>query len=89
MKVCETVIITDSSRTNISVGTPSRLVDLLKEDAISTRNLQRLVIDASYIDQKKRGVLDIQEVFLPLLDLLLKTGLKERLAEGKTKILVY
>ena len=41
------------------MGTPDRLAALLEDGALSTENLKQVVIDVSYIDQKKRGVLDM------------------------------
>lgn len=49
-------------RIDFGVGTPDRLFALLEEKALSTANLKRVVIDVSYIDQKKRGILDMREL---------------------------
>ena len=38
--------------------------------------LERIVVDMSYIDQKKRGILDMKETFEPLVQLLTRTDLK-------------
>ena len=54
------------------MGTPDRLVALLEEKALSTENLECVVIDASYIDQKKRGILDMKELHESLIKLLLR-----------------
>jgi len=62
------------------VGTPDRLVALLDEKALSTANLKRVVVDVSYIDQKKRGILDMKELHESLIKLLLR---KELIGEGK------
>jgi hypothetical protein len=59
-------------RIDFGVGTPERLSALLDEDALSTANLRRIVIDVSYIDQKKRGILDMRELHEALLKLLLR-----------------
>lgn len=45
---------------------------LLDQDALSTANLKQIVIDCSYIDQKKRGILDMKELHGPLIQLLLR-----------------
>lgn len=67
-------------RIDYGVGTPDRLSALLDEKALSTENLKRVVIDVSYIDQKKRGILDMKDLHEALIKLLLRT---EFLGEGK------
>lgn len=62
------------------MGTPDRLSALLDQDALSTKNLERVVVDVSYIDQKKRGILDMKELHEPLLRLLLR---KEFVGDGE------
>ena len=37
---------------------------------LKTEKLERIVIDGSHIDQKKRGIFDMKEVYAPLLKLL-------------------
>lgn len=67
-------------RVDYGVGTPDRLSALLEEKALSTENLKRVVIDVSYIDQKKRGILDMKDLHEALIKLLLR---KEFLGEDK------
>lgn len=62
------------------MGTPDRLTALLDETALSTANLKRIVVDVSYIDQKKRGILDMKDLHEALLKFLLR---KEFVGEGK------
>lgn len=62
------------------MGTPDRLAALLEDGALSTENLKQVVIDVSYIDQKKRGVLDMKELHESLIKLLLR---KEFVGDGK------
>ncbi len=38
--------------------------------------LKRIVVDCSYIDQKKRGILDMRETQEPLMQLLNRSELK-------------
>lgn len=47
-------------------------------DALSLENLRRIVVDASHIDQKKRGILDMRETMMPLARLLSRAELKEK-----------
>jgi protein CMS1 len=59
-------------RVDYGVGTPDRLCALLDEKALSTANLKRVVVDVSYIDQKKRGILDMKDLHEALIKLLLR-----------------
>lgn len=54
------------------------MIDLLENEALSTAKLRRIVIDASHIDQKKRGILDMRETMMPLVQLLTRKELKEK-----------
>ena len=65
-------------RINIGVGTPQRIHDLLDEGALSVKHLKRIVVDASHVDQKKRGILDMRETQIPLVRLLSRPKFKER-----------
>jgi protein CMS1 len=65
-------ILVNARRIDFGVGTPERLSALLDQKALSTANLKQVVIDCSYIDQKKRGILDMKELHDPLIKLLLR-----------------
>jgi protein CMS1 len=54
----------------------------LEEKALSTANLKQVVIVVSYIDQKKRGILDMKELHESLIKLLLR---KNFLGEAKER----
>ena len=52
--------------------------------------LERIVIDGSHIDQKQRGIFDMKETHMPLLKLLTRPELRDRLGSKKgVKILVF
>jgi protein CMS1 len=51
---------------------------LLNPGALSTKDLERVVIDASHIDQKKRGILDMKDTALQLIQFLTQPDLKEK-----------
>ena len=53
---------------------------LLEDGALSTTNLKQVVVDVSYIDQKKLGILDMKQLHEPLIKFLLK---KEFVGEDK------
>ena len=81
--------ITNARRIGIGVGTPARIQDLIKAEALKTSNLKRIVIDGSHIDQKKRSIFDMKEIFVPLLDLLSRKKLKGKYEDGTLQILVF
>ncbi|KIW03904.1 uncharacterized protein PV09_04747 [Verruconis gallopava] len=79
------------TRISLGVGTPQRIHDLLEDGALSAKHLKRIIIDASYIDQKKRGILDMKETEIPLVKLLTRKDLRERYedATSPVKLLFY
>ncbi|KAL9068191.1 MAG: hypothetical protein Q9157_006581 [Trypethelium eluteriae] len=80
-----------TTRIGIGIGTPQRLIDLLDNGALSSKNLERIVIDASHINQKKRGIFDMKETEIPLTQLLLRKELKSRYSsvEGRISLLFF
>ncbi|KAF1975592.1 hypothetical protein BU23DRAFT_503563 [Bimuria novae-zelandiae CBS 107.79] len=72
MKVAEQVEHLKKNKIDFGVGTPDRLSVLLDQNALSTVNLKTVVVDVSYIDQKKRGILDMKDLHEPLIKLLLR-----------------
>ena len=46
--------------------------------ALSLENIERLVVDASHIDQKKRGVMDMKDTLMPLARWLSRKEFKDR-----------
>jgi len=73
----------------IGGGTPSRMKDLIENDALKLDDLKRIVIDASYVDDKQRTIFSDHDVFPQLLSLLNLELIKLRLVAGKTEILVF
>lgn len=49
--------------------------------ALSVEHLKRIVIDASHIDQKKRGIMDMKETMLPLAKWLTRKEFRDRYAD--------
>jgi len=76
---------------SVGVGTPQRVNDLLEDGALSAKHLRRIIVDASYIDQKKRGILDMKETQMPLVNLLTRKDLRERYEDDEmpTKLIFY
>nr|XP_036580838.1 uncharacterized protein CTRU02_09231 [Colletotrichum truncatum]KAF6788910.1 hypothetical protein CTRU02_09231 [Colletotrichum truncatum] len=83
MKVEEQVKFLQGTRTGIAVGTPARLMELADNGALSLEKVQRIVVDASHIDQKKRGIMDMKDTMMPLARWLTRKEFKERYTEEK------
>ncbi|KAK6614669.1 hypothetical protein H4I96_00990 [Botrytis cinerea] len=83
IKLKDSIGFLKSSRTGIAVGTPQRLKDLMDEGSLAVDRLERIVIDASHIDQKKRGILEMKETQVPLTTWLGQKLFRERY-EGST-----
>lgn len=58
---------------------------------MKTNDLKRIVIDGSYVDQKKRSIFDMKELLDPSVELLSKPPIKDRLdaEEHSTIVLVF
>lgn len=86
IKLKQQIEMVKTARMGMGVGTPQRVIDLLEDGALKADCLERIVIDASHIDTKKRGILDMKETQVPLVQLLTRTDLKERFGTGEGKI---
>ncbi|KAK4697916.1 protein CMS1, partial [Lecanoromycetidae sp. Uapishka_2] len=82
IKLKEAIAYVKRTRMSFGVGTPSRVIDLL--DAVT--QLERVLVDATHIDQKKRGILDMRETQEPLMQLLNRPELKSRYGSGSGSI---
>lgn len=49
-------------------------------------DLKRIIIDASHIDQKKRGIMDMRETMMPLVKLLTKQELKDKYTDSEQPV---
>jgi protein CMS1 len=68
-----------------------RLMELMDDGALATDRLERIVIDASHIDQKKRGVLEMKETQVPLMIWLGQARFREKYGStpGGIQLLFY
>jgi len=57
--------------------------------AVSLASVQRVLIDASHINIKKQGILDMPELQTPLTQLLSREDLRTRYEAGEAKIIVF
>lgn len=81
----------NSHSMGIGAGTPARITDLIESGTLKLDGLERIVIDGSFIDQKKRGIFDMKETHIPLLQLLTRPELRDRYGakQKKIQILVF
>ncbi|KAF7557051.1 hypothetical protein G7046_g6138 [Stylonectria norvegica] len=86
MKVEEQVLLLQNKKTGIGVGTPARLMELIENGALSLEHLKRIVVDASHIDQKKRGVMDMKDTALPLARFLARAEFRDRYLEEENQL---
>lgn len=56
--------------------------------ALSAEHLERVCVDASHIDMKKRGIMDMKETQVPLVRLLTRKDIKEA-GGGKIELLFF
>jgi len=56
--------------------------------ALSTHALQRVVLDASHIDKKSKGILELKDTHMPLMRLLALPALKDMYDKG-AEIIFY
>ncbi|KZZ86663.1 hypothetical protein AAP_06325 [Ascosphaera apis ARSEF 7405] len=77
-----------NTRIGVGVGTPARIRDLANaENCLKLDHLERIVIDGSHIDQKKRSIFDMKEIFAPLLEFLTRPELMKRYtSQGKDRV---
>ncbi|KAM3064971.1 Protein cms1 [Clarireedia jacksonii] len=91
IKIKDSIAFLKSTRTGIAVGTPQRLQDLMDDGSLAIDRLERIIIDASHVDQKQRGVLEMKETQVPLIKWLSASTFRDRY-EGSTdrlQILFY
>jgi U3-containing 90S pre-ribosomal complex subunit len=73
---------TDQRKCKGGFGSASfSLTAILCVGSLSLDKLRRVVVDASHVDGKRRGIFDMQELQAPLLDFLSTGDLKERYGE--------
>ncbi|OJD16897.1 hypothetical protein AJ78_02995 [Emergomyces pasteurianus Ep9510] len=91
IKLAEAKEFVKKTRVGIGIGTPVRLNDLASSGELSLTHLKRIVIDGSYVDQKNRGIFDMKDLHLPLLQFLNRTDLRDRYTSGdnRVQILVF
>ncbi|KAL4786471.1 U3-containing 90S pre-ribosomal complex subunit-domain containing protein [Aspergillus varians] len=91
IKIGEAKQFLERARVGIGAGTPTRISDLIDCGSLKLDDLKRIVLDGSHVDQKQRGIFDMKDTHLPLLQLLTRPELRERYGakEKKIEIIVF
>lgn len=77
------------TRVNVAVGVPGRVLALINDGALRMDRVEQVILDHSYRDAKKRGMVQIKEVTKDLVDVLGNDVLYGRLREGKCQIVLF
>ncbi|KZT28564.1 hypothetical protein NEOLEDRAFT_1228379 [Neolentinus lepideus HHB14362 ss-1] len=73
-----------------AAGTPGRLGKLLETDALSVASLTHIILDVSYLDAKKRSLLDIPETRDEVFRLFLGSPkVLQAMKAGKVKLVLF
>ncbi|PWW79965.1 hypothetical protein C7212DRAFT_307791 [Tuber magnatum] len=89
IKLKDSITTCRTSRMGIGVGTPGRILDLLKQGVLKVDQLKNVVIDASYVDKKGFGVFDVRETQKGVMEILGFAGVKARFQSGEGRIMFY
>ncbi|KAG0138482.1 U3-containing 90S pre-ribosomal complex subunit-domain containing protein [Tuber indicum] len=89
IKLKDSITTCQTSRIGIGVGTPGRILDLLKEGVLKVDELKNVVIDASYVDKKGFGAFDIRETQKGIMGILGFAGVKARFERGEGRVMFY
>jgi U3-containing 90S pre-ribosomal complex subunit len=76
---------------NIAVGTPGRIRALVdaEDGVLKLGKLRYLVVDANYIDGKRRTIFDIPETVRDLFGVIGHDEVRKRIKEGKLRMVFY
>lgn len=88
-KIEQQAVFLRKNKTGFGVGTPHRVKELITTGGLKLDNLVRLVIDGSYLDEKKLGIWGHQEVFKGMLEILKMDAVKKRIEAGELKVVVF
>ncbi|KAJ9649960.1 Protein cms1 [Neophaeococcomyces mojaviensis] len=89
IKLKDSVEYVKKTKFGIGGGTCGRIKDLIEHDTLKLDHLKRIVIDASYVDEKQRTIFSDRDAFPPMASLLNLEPVKLRLVAGQTELLVF
>ncbi|KAF8538896.1 U3-containing 90S pre-ribosomal complex subunit-domain containing protein, partial [Trichophaea hybrida] len=78
IKLKESIDLCNSTKIGIGVGTPARMLALIREGSLKLDDVTAIVLDMSAINEKQQGIFDIRETHKDVLDLLNESVIKSR-----------
>ncbi|KAA8899775.1 U3-containing 90S pre-ribosomal complex subunit-domain containing protein [Sphaerosporella brunnea] len=88
IKLSEAIGLCNNIKIGVGVGTPARILALIREGALKLERLDAIVLDMSGLNKKRQGIFDIRETHKDILDLLNEPVIKSSLGD-KIRLLVY
>lgn len=88
-KIEQQAVFLRKNKAGFGVGTPQRVKELITTRALKLDRLARVVIDGSYLDEKKLGIWGHQEVFKAMLEILKLDDVHKRIEAGDLKVVVF
>lgn len=90
-KLTEHITYVKKTNMNIAVGTPGRIRALVdaEDGVLKLGKLRYLVVDANYIDGKRRTIFDIPETVRDVFGVVGHDEVLERIKEGKLRMVFY
>jgi protein CMS1 len=88
-KIEQQAVFLRKNKTGFGVGTPHRVKDLITTGGLKLDNLERIVIDGSYLDEKKLGIWGHQEVFKEMLKIFKMEAVSKKIEAGDLKVVVF
>jgi len=90
-KLSEHIDYVKKTHIGIAVGTPGRIKALVEveDDGLKLDKLRYLVIDANYVDGKKRTIFDIPETVKDLFGIIMHEVLRKRIADDRLRVVFY
>lgn len=87
--MAEAIETCEKQRMGFGVGTPGRVVELLKQGCLKTEALRWVVLDLSAKDTKGMGMLEVKEIMKAVVEVMGVEGVRERIKGGETRVLIY
>ena len=90
-KLSEHIKYVKTTPIHIAIGTPGRIKALVEAEdgALKLEKLRYLIIDANYMDGKKRTIFDIPETVRDLFGILGESEVRKRITKDTLKIVFY
>ncbi len=88
-KLKDQIAYMNKTRIGLAAGVPGRVKALLAAEAMKTNIIEQIIIEVSFFDKKKRNILKIGEICKDLVDILGDKDIRQRIVDGKTKLVLF